>query len=475
MSKPASRSSSRPVHAIVLAAGQGTRMKSALPKVLHRVGGEPMLGHVLAAAEAAGVTASHLVLGHGAEQVRSWLAARGRPAPRSVIQAQQLGTGHAVLQALPEIPDSALVIVLYGDVPLVSAATIRALIEAADQGLALVTVELDQPRGYGRILRETTAKGGAGRITGIVEENDATAAQRGIREINTGLMAAPAKRLKRWLSKVGNGNAKGEYYLTDVVGLAASDSVTISSVSAASAAEVEGVNDPAQLARAERLFQLRQVEALQRDGLYLADPARFDLRGSLKIGRDVRIDVGCVIEGVVELGDGVQIGPYCVLRDVRIADGTRVDAHSVLDEADVGRDCRIGPFARLRPGALLGNQVHIGNFVEIKKTTIGDGSKANHLAYVGDAVVGERVNIGAGVITCNYDGANKHTTVIGDDAFIGTDSQLVAPVTIGRGAYIAAGSTIAKDAPEDALTINRAREQRSFPGWKRPRRQKPEA
>lgn len=440
-------------------------MKSALPKVLHRVGGEPMLGHVLAAAAEAGVTTSHLVLGHGAAQVQAWLAARAEPLPRTVVQGEQLGTGHAVLQAVPEIPDNALAIVLYGDVPLVSAATIRALIAAAGQGLALVTVELAQPRGYGRILRD-----GSGRITGIVEENDATPAQREIREINTGLLAAPAKRLKRWLSKVGNANAKGEYYLTDVVGLAARDGVTITSVGAGSAAEVEGVNDPLQLARAERLFQLGQVERLQRDGLYLADPARFDLRGRLTIGRDVRVDVGCVVEGRVELGDRVEIGPYCVLRNVTIGAGTRIDAHSVLDGAEVGASCSIGPFARLRPGALLGNGVHIGNFVEIKKSTIGDGSKANHLAYVGDAVVGERVNIGAGVITCNYDGANKHATIIGDDAFIGTDSQLVAPVTIGRGAYIAAGSTIAKDAPEDALTINRAREQRSFPGWKRPRK-----
>ena len=458
------------VHAIILAAGQGTRMKSAKPKVLHRVGGTPMLGCVLAAARAAGVDVPHLVLGHGAEQVRAWLDETRSPAdttPRCVIQSAQLGTAHAVLQAIPEVPDTATVVVLYGDVPLVPASLIRKLIEAPGGGLAIATVMLEEPRGYGRILRDAS-----GRVTGIVEENDASAAQRQIREVNTGLLAAPAKRLKRWLSKVKNSNAKREYYLTDVVALAAKDGVEIVSVSCENPEDVEGVNDPLQLARAERAVQRRQVEQLQREGLYLADPARFDLRGRLAIGRDVRIDVGCVVEGTVELGDDVQIGPYCVLRDVHIAAGTRVDAHSVLDGAEVGRDCIIGPFARLRPGALLGNGVHIGNFVEIKKTTIGDGSKANHLAYVGDAVVGERVNIGAGVITCNYDGANKHTTVIGDDAFIGTDSQLVAPVTVGRGAYIAAGSTIAKDAPDDALTINRAREQRSFPGWKRPRKKK---
>lgn len=467
MTKPLTRSA-RPVHAIILAAGQGTRMRSALPKVLHRVGGQPMLGHVLAAAEAAGVSHGHLVLGHGADQVRAWLDTRTSAAAmpcETVVQDRQLGTAHAVLQAVPGVPDSALVIVLYGDVPLVSADTIRALIDAADQGLALVTVTLPQPRGYGRILREAD-----GRVVGIVEENDASPAQREIREVNTGLLAAPALRLKRWLSKVGNANAKGEYYLTDVVGLAASDAVAIEAVSALSASEVEGVNDPLQLARAERQFQAAQAERLQREGLYLADPARFDLRGRLSIGRDVRIDVGCVLEGDVELGDGVSIGPYCVLRNVRIAAGTRVDAHSVLDDAVVGQRCNIGPFARLRPGAALGDEVHIGNFVEIKKSTLGDGSKANHLAYVGDAVVGARVNIGAGVITCNYDGANKHQTTIGDDAFIGTDSQLVAPVTIGRGAYIAAGSTIAKDAPEDQLTINRAREQRSYPNWKKPKK-----
>jgi len=451
------------VHAIVLAAGQGTRMKSALPKVLHPVGGKPMLGHVLDAASAAGIGAAHVVLGHGAERVRAWLLARDGVLPHMVVQDQQLGTAHAVAQAMPDVPDTATVVVLYGDVPLIAAETLAALIAAAKGGFALVTVTLDQPRGYGRILRDA-----AGRVTGIVEEKDATPEQRLIREVNTGLMAAPARRLRRWLSHVGNSNANGEYYLTDVVGLAASDGIAVRTVQAAASEEVEGVNDPLQLARAERVHQRRQVERLQRDGLYLADPARFDLRGRLAIGRDVQVDVGCVFEGAVELGDGVQVGPYCVLRDVTIAAGTRVEAFSVLHQATVGRGCSIGPYARLRPGTLLGDGVHIGNFVELKKTTVGDGSKANHLAYVGDAVVGERVNIGAGVITCNYDGANKFTTVIGDDAFIGTDSQLVAPVTIGRGAYIAAGSTIARDAPEDQLTINRAREQRSLPGWKRP-------
>jgi bifunctional UDP-N-acetylglucosamine pyrophosphorylase/glucosamine-1-phosphate N-acetyltransferase len=453
------------VHAIILAAGQGTRMKSARPKVLHAVGGTPMLGHVLKAAGAAGVEQPHIVLGHGAEAIRAWLATLGGEPPATVIQERQLGTAHAVLQALPEIPDSALVVVLYGDVPLVSAATVRAVLDASGQGLALVTVVLDEPRGYGRILRD-----GHGRVTGIVEENDANAAQRAIREVNTGLLAAPARRLKRWLSRVKADNAKGEFYLTDVVALAVADGVEVATVAAASAAEVEGVNDPVQLAQAERRYQSAQAERLQRDGLYLADPARFDLRGSLVFGRDVRIDLGCVLEGAVRLGDGVEIGPYCVLRDVSIGAGTRVHAHSVLEDSSIGADCSIGPFARLRPGAALADEVHVGNFVEIKKSTLGQGSKANHLAYVGDATIGARVNVGAGVITCNYDGANKFQTVVGDDVFIGSDSQLVAPVTIGRGAYIAAGSTIAKDAPEDLLTINRARDQRSLTGWKRPKK-----
>jgi bifunctional UDP-N-acetylglucosamine pyrophosphorylase/glucosamine-1-phosphate N-acetyltransferase len=459
------------VHAVILAAGQGTRMKSALPKVLHRVGATPMLGHVLDAAQAAGVEACHVVLGHGAEQVRAWLAQSGHAGVRTVIQEQQLGTAHAVQQALPEIPDHALVLVLYGDVPLVSADTIGRLAAAASNGMALVTAELDHPAGYGRILRRS-GEGASGRITGIVEDKDATPEQRAVREINTGLLAAQARRLKRWLSHVKNDNAKGEYYLTDAVALADQDGIDVQTVKAAELGEVEGVNDRLQLAQAERRFQQAQAQRLLREGLHLADPARFELRGSLSFGRDVFVDVGCVLEGRVELGDGVRIGPYCVLREVRLAAGTTVDAHSVLDSAEAGRDCRIGPFARLRPGAQLADEVHIGNFVEIKKSQIGEGSKANHLAYIGDATVGARVNLGAGVITCNYDGASKFATIIGDDVFVGSDSQLVAPVIVGRGAYIAAGSTISKDAPEDALTICRAREQKSFPGWKRPVKEK---
>jgi bifunctional UDP-N-acetylglucosamine pyrophosphorylase/glucosamine-1-phosphate N-acetyltransferase len=453
----------KPVHTIVLAAGQGTRMKSTLPKVLQPVGGKPMIVHVIEAAASAGVTQSHVVLGHGAEPVRAALETWLGEVPHIAIQAQQLGTGHAVLQALPQVPDDAITVVLCGDVPLIAKETLRHLIDAVGQGLAMVTVNLPIPRGYGRIVRDTS-----GRVVRIVEENDATAEEKQIHEVNTGLIAAPAKRLRAWLSQVRNDNAKGEYYLTDIVALAVRDGVDIATVTAHSPREVEGVNDPLQLARAERTYQRLRAEHYAREGLFLADPSRFDVRGTLRFGRDVHIDVGVVIEGEVELGDNVSIGPYCVLRNVKLGAGTRVDAYCVLDQSEAGRDNNIGPFARLRPGAKLADGVHIGNFVEIKKSTLGDGSKANHLAYIGDATVGARVNIGAGVITCNYDGANKHQTVIGDDAFIGTDSQLVAPVTIGEGAYIAAGSTIAKDAPAGALTICRSRDHKSITGWKKP-------
>ena len=447
------------VHAIVLAAGQGTRMRSALPKVLHPVGGRPMLLRVLDAASAAGMSNFHLVLGHGADQVRAQLGA----GVNVVLQAEQLGTGHAVQQALPAVPDEALVVVLYGDVPLIAADLLQRLITAAGHGLALVTVRPADPQGYGRIVR-----GANGAVLRIVEEKDASAEVRRIGEVNTGLLAAPAAKLRHWLARVGNDNAKREYYLTDVVALAVAEGLRITTVEAGDPHEVEGVNDPLQLAAAERDWQRREAARLMHEGLYLADPARFDLRGQLRFGRDVHIDVGVIVEGEVELGDGVYVGPYTLLRNARIGAGTRIEAHSVLDDCNVGAEARIGPFARLRPGAELADQVHIGNFVEIKKSRLGQGSKANHLAYVGDASVGARVNIGAGVITCNYDGVNKHRTVIGDDAFIGTDSQLVAPITIGDRAYIAAGSTIVKPAPADALTVCRAREQKTFPNWKRP-------
>ncbi len=466
-----------PLHVVILAAGQGTRMKSRLPKVLHRVAGKPLLGHVLDTARALNAAACHVVHGHGAEAVREWFdgieKSRGHgPLPQGplpqvtwVLQAEQKGTAHAVAQALPAIPDAARVLVLYGDVPLVQAQTLAPLLEG--DGLALLTAELPDPHGYGRILRKN------GKVTGIVEEKDASAAQRKVREVNTGILFAQAKLLKRWLPKVGNKNAKGEYYLTDVVALAVKDKAKVATRTVADFAEVQGVNDPAQLAATERAYQLRRAAQLMAEGLQIRDPARFDLRGSLKFGRDVTLDVGVVLEGAIELGDGVSVGPYAVLRDVTLGAGTRVESHSVLDAMSAGKNCRIGPFARIRPDSALADEVHVGNFVEIKKTTLGKGSKANHLAYLGDGTIGADVNVGAGTIFCNYDGANKHQTVLEDDVFIGSDTQLVAPVRVGKGATVAAGSTITKDVPAGGLAICRAREQKHHPSWQRPRKQRP--
>lgn len=455
----------RPLHAIVLAAGQGTRMKSAKPKVLHEIAGKAMLGHVIDTARAIGAEALHVVVGHGAEQVQQW-AARQYGADSAglhwAVQREQLGTAHAVLQALPPIPTEAQVMILYGDVPLTPAASLQALVDAGRDTLALLTTELAEPGGYGRIVRDARNE-----VVAIVEDKDATPAQRAIREINTGLMSLPAALLQRWLPQVGNANAKGEYYLTDIVAMAVAEHLAVASVRAR-ADEVEGANDRAQLARLERLQQRRQAEVLLREGLSLADPERFDLRGALHHGRDVFIDVGCVLEGEIELGEGVRIGPHCVLRNVRIGAGSIVAAHSVLEDCVAGDDCRIGPFARVRPGTRLGREVHIGNFVEAKNAQIDDGAKANHLAYIGDAGIGARTNIGAGVITCNYDGADKHRTIIGTDVFVGSDTQLVAPVSVGDGATIAAGSTITRTVPPGGLTLARPREQRTIANWKRP-------
>lgn len=459
---------SAPRHIVILAAGQGTRMKSALPKVLHPLAGRPMIGHVLDTALALDAAGIHVVRGHGGDQVQDWVSSAYPNAPLYwATQVQQKGTAHAVLQALPAIPDDAEVLVMYGDVPLTSASTLQGLLEAGQQTLAVLTVELSQPRGYGRILRDERDK-----VIGIVEEKDASDAQRAIHEINTGLMAAPAARLRGWLSRIGNKNANAEFYLTDAVALAVADGLRVETVAARCSADVEGVNDKLQLARLERLLQQRQAEALMREGVQLADPARFDLRGTLQAGRDVKIDVGCVLEGTVVLGDRVQLGPYCVLRNVRIAADTVVSAHSVLEDCEIGEDCRIGPFARVRPGSVLEREAHVGNFVELKNTRLGAGAKANHLAYVGDAQVGARTNIGAGVITCNYDGANKHRTEIGEDVFVGSDTQLVAPVRVGDGATIAAGSTITREVPAGGLTIARAREQKTIAGWQRPRKKR---
>jgi bifunctional UDP-N-acetylglucosamine pyrophosphorylase/glucosamine-1-phosphate N-acetyltransferase len=447
------------LHVIILAAGQGKRMNSALPKVLHRIGGRPLLAHVLAAARALRPRRVHVVYGHGGEAVRAAFAGEK---VRWVEQKRQLGTGHALAQALPAVPRRATVLVLNGDVPLVRPRMLRRLVRAAGRGLAIATSDLSDPAGYGRVVR-----GADGRVARIVEEKDATPEERAIREWYCGFLAASASRLAGWLGRIGNRNAQREYYLTDVIGVAAAAGVPIVAVKAEDPWEVAGVNSRAELAALERVWQQAQARRLLEAGVALADPARVDVRGELACGRDVAIDVNCVFEGRVRLGDGVTVGPNCVLRDVTIGAGTEIRAFSVLEGAVIGRHCRIGPYARLRPGAALGAEVHVGNFVELKASRVGAGSKANHLAYIGDAEVGRRVNIGAGTITCNYDGAAKHRTVIEDDSFIGSDATLVAPVRIARGSYIGAGSTITKDTPAGRLTLARAR-QVTVPGWSPP-------
>ena len=444
---------------VILAAGQGTRMRSLLPKVLHPIGGRPMLQHVIDAARELAADTIHVVYGHGGEMVRSGLAEQ----PLNwVEQEQQLGTGHAVNQALPSIPDRHTVLVLYGDVPLITPATLGSLVAAARNGMGLLTTELADPGGYGRIVRAAD-----GTVSAIVEEKDASEQQRAINEVNTGMLAAAAHQLRRWLDGLNNDNAQGEYYLTDVIAAAVSEGVPVQTVAPESVAEVMGVNNRLQLAQLEREYQLRRTRELMLSGVTLRDPARFDLRGELRAGRDVTIDVNVVIEGDVELGDGVRVGPNCYLRDVRIGARSCINPNSVLEQSEIGTGCVIGPFARIRPDTRLADRVHIGNFVEMKKSDVASGSKINHLSYVGDSTVGSGVNIGAGVITCNYDGANKHRTVIGDDTFIGSDTQLVAPVEVGAGATIGAGSTITHDTPAGELTLSRVR-QKTVHGWRRP-------
>jgi bifunctional UDP-N-acetylglucosamine pyrophosphorylase/glucosamine-1-phosphate N-acetyltransferase len=470
-----------PLDIVIMAAGKGTRMKSARPKVLHTLAGRPMLGHVIRACAGLGAQRIHVITGHGADQVEAAMAGQAGALPLHFVrQEPQLGTGHAVQQAAPHLCDAAdgITLILNGDTPLIRPQTARALVDAcAGRHLALLTVHLDDPTGYGRILRsgDSAREGEGGRILGIVEQKDAQPRQLAIREVYTGVMAAPTAALRRWLSRLRNDNAQGEYYLTDVVAKAEAEGIHVCAAHPASEIEVLGVNSPAQLADLERRLQRAQAEALMEQGLRLADPARFDLRGELQVGRDVEVDVGCVFEGQVVLGDGVRIGPYCVIRNARIEAGATVhaychiegDAAAVNMGVEVGPGAIVGPYARLRPGARLGADVHIGNFVEVKNSTLAAGAKANHLAYLGDATVGERVNYGAGSITANYDGANKHRTVIGADVHVGSNCVLVAPVSIGEGATIGGGSTIAKDAPAGQLTVARAK-QVSLPSWKRP-------
>ena len=452
-----------PLHVIILAAGEGKRMRSALPKVLQKIAGRPMLAHVINAARELEPAAIHIVYGHGGDQVRA--AFEGEPDLVWAEQAERLGTGHAVQQALAGVPDGAEVLVLYGDVPLITAASLRRLITGEREArLAVLVAELEDPGGYGRVVRDPE-----GHVAAIVEEKDASIEQRAINIINTGILAAESTALKRWLGAVSNDNAQGEYYLTDVFELAASEYSPAEIVMIGDPMEAEGANDPWQLAQLERAWQLRQVRELCRQGVRFADPARVDIRGEVIVGSDVEIDVDVVLEGRVELGDGVRIGPFCRLRDVTLRYGTEVRAHCDIEGAVTEGAVSIGPFARLRPGTVLADGAHVGNFVEIKNSVVGVGSKAGHLSYLGDAVIGAGANIGAGTITCNYDGANKSKTVIGEGAFIGSNASLVAPVTIGKGATTGAGSTIVSDVPDDTLAVGRAR-QAIIENWQRPKK-----
>ena len=444
---------------VILAAGKGTRMRSQLPKVLHPVADRPMVQHVIDTAFSLTPERVCLVYGHGGDQMKRTLST-----PVTwVEQAEQLGTGHAVAQALPHLGDDDTVLILYGDVPLIRASTLELLLRVRPQnGLSLLTVTLADPSGYGRIVRDRNDL-----VTAIVEEKDATAEQRLIREVNTGFMAVNGGDLRRFLAALKNDNAQGEYYLTDVIAMAHGAGLPITTASVIDPVEVEGANNRAQLAALERAWQRRAAHELMMAGVTLRDPQRFDLRGSLQCGQDVVIDTNVIIEGQVKLGDGVTIGSGCILRNCSIGAGTQVQPYSLIDDSQVGGACAIGPFARLRPGSVMADEAHVGNFVEMKKASLGQGSKANHLSYLGDAEIGRGVNIGAGTITCNYDGANKHLTVIEDDVFVGSDTQLVAPVRVAKGATVGAGSTITRDVGEGELVITRVK-QRHIGGWQRP-------
>jgi bifunctional UDP-N-acetylglucosamine pyrophosphorylase/glucosamine-1-phosphate N-acetyltransferase len=451
---------------VILAAGQGKRMKSDLPKVLQPLAGKPLLGHVVSRSRALQPSSIHVVYGHGGDVVRATLK---DPDLRWALQAEQLGTGHAVMQAMPGVGDDELVLVLYGDVPLIRTETLRQLIASAGpKSMGLLTVMLADPQGYGRIVR----KGKAGAIQKIVEQKDASKAQLRIREGNSGIMAVPAKLLRRWLGKLGNSNAQREYYLTDIIAMAVKDKVKVVPLIAPTLAEVLGVNDKVQLAELEAMHRAERARELMVAGATVIDPARLDVRGDVTLGRDVILEPNVILEGRVSLGDRVRVGPNVVLRDVTIGADCVIHPNSLLEQSEVGAGCLIGPYARLRPGSKLGANVHIGNFVELKKTTVDDGSKANHLTYLGDAVIGKGVNVGAGTITCNYDGVNKSTTTIEDGAFIGSGNMLVAPVRIGRDATTGAGSTITKDAPDGQLTLSRGK-QMTLDGWKRPQKKTP--
>ena len=449
---------------VILAAGQGKRMKSALPKVLQPLAGKPLLKHVIDVAQALQPSAVSIVYGHGGEAVCAALKAEKAS---WALQAQQLGTGHAVMQALPALQDDALVLVLYGDVPLIRRSTLEELVKlAGPKAMSLLTMVVDDPTGYGRIVRNKR-----GQVLGIVEQQDASRAQLKIKECNTGILAAPAKLLKRWLGKLKNNNSQGEYYLTDIVAMAVKDKIKVNPLVSPTVAEVLGINDKVQLAEVEGLRRAQVARDLMIAGVTLADPARLDVRGTLRHGSDVFIDVNAVFEGEVTLGNRVRIGPNCVVRDTKIGDDTEILANCVIDSADIGEQCIIGPFSRMRPTSTLAKGVHIGNFVEVKNSKVGAGSKANHLSYVGDAEVGSRVNVGAGTIIANYDGANKHRTVIEDDAHTGSNSVLVAPITVGAGATIGAGSTVTRAVPAGKLTLARAR-QVAIDDWVRPVKQK---
>jgi len=451
-----------PLHVVILAAGQGSRMKSALPKVLHPVAGKPMLHHVVETAKQLGAEKIHTVIGHGAEQVQASLQDES---VNWVMQTEQLGTGHAVAQALPDLPDDARVLVLYGDVPLTAKSTLEAMIADLDESnLALLTVDMDNPHGYGRIVRNA-----ADQVQAIVEQKDATAGQQAIHEVNTGILAVCAKHLKNWLPTLSNSNAQGEYYLTDIIAMSVDHGLSVTVSQPLNPFEVQGVNNRLQLAELERWYQRQQAERLMTEGASLADPARLDIRGEVTIGNDLWIDVNVVFEGKVSLGSNVTIGPGCVIKDTTVADGAEIKAHSVVEGAVVGANAQIGPFARLRPGTELAANTKVGNFVETKKAVVGEGSKINHLSYVGDTLMGRNVNVGAGTITCNYDGVNKHQTVMGDGVFVGSNTALVAPVTLGEDATIGAGSTITRDVADKELAIARGK-QRNIEGWERPRK-----